>query len=72
MEVVEAVSDVWGQDRVGVRLSPLGTFNDMGDDDPGPMRRVNARGPMIPTRRRHEIISRRSAARREWFWLESL
>jgi N-ethylmaleimide reductase len=29
--VVEAVSDVWGQDRVGVRLSPLGTFNDMGD-----------------------------------------
>ena len=34
MEVVEAVSDVWGQDRVGVRLSSLGTFNDMGDDDP--------------------------------------
>lgn len=33
MEVVEAVSDVWGQDRVGVRLSPLGSFNDMGDDD---------------------------------------
>jgi N-ethylmaleimide reductase len=32
MEVVEAVSDVWG--HVGVRLSPLGTFNDMGDDDP--------------------------------------
>jgi hypothetical protein len=31
---MEAVSDVWGQDRVGVRLSPLGTFNDMGDDDP--------------------------------------
>ena len=34
IDVVEAVSDVWGQDRVGVRLSPLGTFNDMGDDDP--------------------------------------
>jgi hypothetical protein len=34
MEVVEAVSDVWGQHRVGVRLSPLGTFNDMGDDGP--------------------------------------
>jgi N-ethylmaleimide reductase len=34
MQVVEAVSNVWGQDRVGVRLSPLGTFNDMGDDDP--------------------------------------
>jgi N-ethylmaleimide reductase len=34
IDVVEAVSDVWGQDRIGVRLSPLGTFNDMGDDDP--------------------------------------
>lgn len=34
MEVVEAVSAVWGPERVGVRLSPLGTFNDVGDDDP--------------------------------------
>jgi N-ethylmaleimide reductase len=34
LEVVEAVSGVWGPDRVGVRLSPLGTFNDIGDDDP--------------------------------------
>jgi N-ethylmaleimide reductase len=34
LEVVEAVSDTWGPDRVGVRLSPLGTFNDIGDDDP--------------------------------------
>jgi N-ethylmaleimide reductase len=34
LEVVEAVSDIWGPDRVGVRLSPLGTFNDIGDDDP--------------------------------------
>lgn len=34
LEVVEAVCNVWGADRVGVRLSPLGTFNDMGDDDP--------------------------------------
>lgn len=34
MEVVEAVSLIWGADRVGVRLSPLGTFNDTGDDDP--------------------------------------
>lgn len=34
MEVVETVSNVWGSDRVGVRLSPLGTFNDMGDDNP--------------------------------------
>jgi N-ethylmaleimide reductase len=34
LEVMEAVRDVWGAERVGVRLSPLGTFNDMGDDDP--------------------------------------
>jgi N-ethylmaleimide reductase len=32
LDVVEAVSDVWGADRVGVRLSPLSTFNDMGND----------------------------------------
>ncbi|MCU1305788.1 MAG: NADH:flavin oxidoreductase [Acidobacteriaceae bacterium] len=34
MEVTAAVSEVWGPDRVGVRLSPLGKFNDMGDDNP--------------------------------------
>ncbi len=34
LEVVEAVSAVWGSDRVGVRLSPSGTFNDMADSDP--------------------------------------
>ena len=34
VEVIEAVREVWGADRMGVRLSPLGTFNDMGDDDP--------------------------------------
>src|SRR5215475_7100835 len=33
-EVVEAVVPVWDADRVGVRISPLGTFNDMADDDP--------------------------------------
>lgn len=33
-EVVEAVIDVWGPRCVGVRLSPTGTFNDMGDSDP--------------------------------------
>jgi N-ethylmaleimide reductase len=33
-EVVEAVVRVWGADRVGVRLSPLGVFNDIGDKDP--------------------------------------
>jgi N-ethylmaleimide reductase len=34
LEVVKAVIKVCGAGRVGVRLSPLGTFNDMGDADP--------------------------------------
>ncbi|HEY9888560.1 MAG TPA: alkene reductase, partial [Candidatus Obscuribacterales bacterium] len=34
LEVTQAVVDVWGSDRVGVRLSPSSTFNDMGDSDP--------------------------------------
>jgi N-ethylmaleimide reductase len=33
-EVVEALRDVWGPDRVGVRLSPVNDFNDMRDSDP--------------------------------------
>lgn len=33
-EVVEAVLKVWDRGRVGVRISPLGTFNDMGDANP--------------------------------------
>ena len=33
-EVLEAVGEVFGLERVGVRLSPLGTFNDMRDSDP--------------------------------------
>jgi N-ethylmaleimide reductase len=34
MEVVETCCDVWGSDAVGVRISPLSTFNDIGDDNP--------------------------------------
>ncbi|MGF6757480.1 alkene reductase [Paraburkholderia sp. GAS42] len=34
VEIIEAVSTVWGSDRVGVRLSPSSTFNGMGDSDP--------------------------------------
>jgi N-ethylmaleimide reductase len=34
LEVTEAVTGVWGGDRVGIRLSPSGTFNDMHDSDP--------------------------------------
>ncbi len=33
LEVTEAVSAAWSPDRVGVRLSPRGTFNDMSDSD---------------------------------------
>lgn len=33
-EIAEAVARIWGPDRVGVRLSPLGAFNDMSDDNP--------------------------------------
>lgn len=32
--VVDAVADVWGVERTGIRVSPTGTFNDMHDDDP--------------------------------------
>ncbi|MBT3307491.1 MAG: alkene reductase, partial [Alphaproteobacteria bacterium] len=34
MEVLEAVTDIWGGERVGVRLSPLNCFNDISDTDP--------------------------------------
>ncbi len=34
LEVVAAVASVWGADRVGIRFSPAGVFNDMGDAHP--------------------------------------
>ncbi len=34
LEVTDAAIGVWGKGRVGVRLSPYGTFNDMSDSDP--------------------------------------
>jgi N-ethylmaleimide reductase len=34
LEVLDAVTDVWGGDRVGLRLSPLNSFNSMIDSDP--------------------------------------
>jgi N-ethylmaleimide reductase len=34
LEVTEAVTDVWGGDRVGVRISPVHTFNSMYDSHP--------------------------------------
>jgi N-ethylmaleimide reductase len=37
MEVTQAVIDVWGADRVGVRLSPYGVANNSGEPDPMPL-----------------------------------
>ena len=34
IEVTEAVVGVWGAERVGIRLSPGGVFNDMHDNNP--------------------------------------
>jgi len=34
LEVTEAVAGVWGADRVGIRFSPAGVFNDMNDSNP--------------------------------------
>ena len=33
-EVVDAAAEVWGADRVGLRISPLNSFNAMRDSDP--------------------------------------
>lgn len=34
LEVLDTVTDVWGSERVGLRLSPLNSFNSMIDSDP--------------------------------------
>lgn len=34
LEVIAAVSEVWGGDRVGLRISPLNSYNSMIDSDP--------------------------------------
>lgn len=34
LEVVDGAVEIWGKGRVGVRLSPYGTFSDMSDSDP--------------------------------------
>ncbi len=33
-EIIEAVAGVWPRERIGLRLSPLGTFNDISDAHP--------------------------------------
>lgn len=37
MEITQAVIEVWGAGRVGVRLSPYGIANDSGEADPMPL-----------------------------------
>jgi N-ethylmaleimide reductase len=34
LEVVAAVTEIWGAERVGVRLSPMGALNNISDSDP--------------------------------------
>ena len=34
LEVTKAVTEIWGGDCVGIRISPTGTFNAMSDSDP--------------------------------------
>jgi N-ethylmaleimide reductase len=34
LEVVDAATSIWGADRVGVRISPLNSYNDMHDSAP--------------------------------------
>lgn len=34
LDVIDAVTTVWNADQVGVRLSPINTFNDIADSDP--------------------------------------
>jgi N-ethylmaleimide reductase len=33
-EVAEALMPIWGPDRIGVRISPMGKLNDIDDDNP--------------------------------------
>jgi N-ethylmaleimide reductase len=42
IEVVQTLAEVWGADRVGVRLAPSGTFNGMGDSNPRALFRAAA------------------------------
>lgn len=37
LDVVQAISQVWGASRVGIRLSPYGIANDSGEADPMPL-----------------------------------
>ncbi|MBL3702627.1 alkene reductase [Sulfitobacter sp. BDSS02] len=49
-EATEALVEIWGADRVGVRLSPFGEYNDVGDDDP-----IGLYGPALTRLSQHGL-----------------
>ena len=51
LQVLDAVINVFGKDRVGVRLSPYGTFNDMSDSNPVEIGRAHVLTPVTPISR---------------------
>jgi 2,4-dienoyl-CoA reductase-like NADH-dependent reductase (Old Yellow Enzyme family) len=58
-EVIDAVAEVWGPDRVGLHQSPRGDSHDMGDSDPKALfthvaREMAARGIAFLAVREHE------------------
>ena len=64
MEVTQAVIEVWGADRVGVRLSPYGIANDSGEPDPMPLythaiQSLNRAGPRLSAFHRAALQRRR-------------
>jgi N-ethylmaleimide reductase len=60
-EVIAAVSGVWGSDRVGLRLSPLNSYNSMIDSDPIGLatwlaERLNDFRPRLPARDARRLL----------------
>ena len=73
LQVTEAVADVLGADRVGVRISPLNPFNTMADSNPEQdvrhaRHRTRSRQPGLPARRRRRwLASLWAPIRYRWF-----
>ena len=76
LEVVDAATGVWGAGRVGVRISPLNSYNDMKDSDPLALTgyvaaELNRRGVAFPDLMRADFFGLQtgdvvSVARREF------
>ncbi len=65
VEIVEALIDVWGANRVGVRVAPSGTYNDMADSNPRALFRYVAERQRQPTQWgvRHKTLRSKSCSR---------